>query len=636
MSTVQLLLAPRPQRLERTGDGYTLPEAPLIYLASRPQELRPAAERLALELAAAGLRPQLTACVVYGDGRPDVHVTLRIDPALVDRPQGYRLSVDPSGVTIIGHDGAGVFYGICTLIQLLRQHAPVAAGGPITLPGLRIDDRPDFAHRGVMLDISRDRVPTMQTLYDLIDLLASWKINQVQLYMEHTFAYRGHEVVWKDASPLTGEEIMALDAFCRERYVELVPNQNSFGHMHRWLIHEPYRRLAECPQGIEHPFSPRHEPFSLCPIDPGSLALLEDLYGQLLPHFSSRQFNVGLDETFDLGRCRSAQVCAERGRERVYLDFLLQVHWLVSRHGRTMQFWGDIIINRPELIAELPQDVIALEWGYEADHPFAEHGRLFAAAGRSFYVCPGTSTWNSIAGRTENALGNLRNAAQNGRANGAIGYLNTDWGDNGHLQPLPVSYLGFLAGAALSWNSADAGDPQQLDIAALLDRYAFQDRAGVMGRVAYDLGNAYLQPGVTVPNSSVLFWLLLYPDRPLSDPRLQGLSLDRLYHTHGYIEGVADRLAGARMERPDADLVTEEFRWAAHMLRLACRIGIARLSADPEGALEAVPADQRAALADELRGLIEQHRALWLRRSRPGGLSDSVARLERAHAALLA
>ena len=75
--------------------------------------------------------------------------------------------------------------------------------------------------RGAMLDISRDKVPTMATLRGLIELLASWKINQIQLYTEHTFAYRAHPEVWATASPMTADEIVELDAFCRERFVEL-------------------------------------------------------------------------------------------------------------------------------------------------------------------------------------------------------------------------------------------------------------------------------------------------------------------------------------------------------------------------------------------------------------------------------
>src|SRR5262249_41747840 len=151
--------------------------------------------------------------------------------------------------------------------------------------------------------------------------------------------------------------------------------------------------------------------YSLCPLDPGSIRLVEGLFDELLPHFSSSQFNVGCDETWDLGQGRSREECRKRGTERVYLDFLLKIHALVTQRGRRMQFWGDIIIHTPELIPNLPRDVIALEWGYEADHPFDRDGSLFKEAGIPFYVCPGTSSWLSCSGRTDNAIANLKSAA---------------------------------------------------------------------------------------------------------------------------------------------------------------------------------------------------------------------------------
>lgn len=363
------------------------------------------------------------------------------------------------------------------------------------LPSLRVRDWPDFAHRGFMLDVSRNKVPTLATLRSLIDRLAELKFNQLQLYMEHTFAYRGHAAVWRGASPLHGHEIRRLGAYCRERFIELVPNQNSFGHFHRWLIHEPYRHLAECPEGFVHPFSPDPKPFSLSPVDPGSLELLRDLYDQLLPHFESRLFNVGLDEAFDLGAGRSADLCRRHGKERVYLDFLRRVHGLVGERGRRMLFWGDIILRRPELIAELPGDAVALEWGYEADHPFAEDCRRFAESGIEFWVCPGTSAWNSFAGRVNNALANLASAAVYGREQGARGYLITDWGDHGHLQPLPVTWPGLVAGSGYAWNAGTARDAHagagRPDLAGLLDLHVFRDRNRVTGGVSIGLGDTY-------------------------------------------------------------------------------------------------------------------------------------------------
>ncbi|MFQ5658024.1 MAG: glycoside hydrolase family 20 zincin-like fold domain-containing protein [Candidatus Methylomirabilales bacterium] len=616
------LLFPRPRQVDPTRARFVVPDEPVIDLAAPPSNVETTVERLEGGLRACRLRPRRSSTGTVGSA----DIRLGVDPA--HRRQSYRLAIDDTGISLVGGDEAGLFYGVCTLLQLIRVHAPATPRDPLALPGVHITDWPDFPHRGVLLDISRDKVPTMETLYDLVDLLASWKINQAQLYMEHTFAYRGHEVVWQHASPLTGEEIEALDTFCCTRYVELVPNQNSFGHMHRWLIHEPYRPLAECPEGIVHPFSPNREPYGLCPADPESLVLLADLYGQLLPHFTSRQFNVGLDETFDLGHGRSASLCRAKGRERVYLDFLKQIHSLATQRGRTMQFWSDMIVQTPELIGELPKDVIALEWGYEAEHPFAERSRLFTDAGLHVYVCPGTSSWNSIAGRTANCLANLSNAAGSGQATRAAGLLTTDWGDNGHLQPLPVSYLGLLAGAGWSWNSTDDADRSRLS--ALLDAHAFQDQAGVMGRLAYDLGNTYLHTRVHTPNGSVLFWLLLRPDQPPPD----GLSVERLEETLAYIDQVTAPLPKARMARPDAADIVAEFCWAADMLRLACRVGLARLQADPGSSVNALPATIRTALAAELRARIQQHRALWPRRNRPGGLADSVARLERTLALL--
>ena len=127
-------------------------------------------------------------------------------------------------------------------VQLLRQR-------PGWVPTFRIWDTPDFPIRGATMDVSRDKIPKMETLFGWVDRLAEWKINQVFLYTEHTFAYEGHETVWKDADPLTPSEIVELDAYCRDRFIELVPNQNSFGHFRRFMDHPEYRHLAEAPDG---------------------------------------------------------------------------------------------------------------------------------------------------------------------------------------------------------------------------------------------------------------------------------------------------------------------------------------------------------------------------------------------------
>lgn len=605
MNDVKWQFLPQPRHVSWGEGRFALTPDRLILLdAPAPQSLRLAARTFQMRLAS---RFDISWETVASRATPADQIGLRITvlPQAVAQPEGYRLVITSAGVEIQAHDAAGAFYAIATLNQLLAQcETP-------DLPTVEIADWPDFPVRGVMLDISRDKVPQMSTLYALVDRLASWKINQLQLYTEHTFAYRQHPEVWAEASPITAEEVLALDAYCRERHITLAPNQNSFGHMARWLKHERYAHLAEIHGEFETPWGAMHGPFSLAPTEPGSLELIRSLYDELLPNFSARVINVGCDETFDLCAGKSQARCEARGPGRVYLDFLREIYDEVARRGYRMQFWGDIVLEHPELIPELPRDVIALAWGYEADHPFDAQGARFAAAGIPFYLCPGTSAWDSIAGRTENALGNLINAAEAGLKHGAAGYLITDWGDLGHWQPLPVSFLGLGMGAAYAWCLASN---READVPAVISRFAFDDPTGAMGRVAYDLGNVYRAPGQEVPNSSVLFWIL----QQRTDERMGDFTPADFERTLQAIDAALAPLDAAQMQRSDAALIRREFELAGRMLRHACHHALMQLTSNPT----------RDALAADLTEIIQMYRAIWLARNRPGGLVDSVARFQ--------
>jgi hypothetical protein len=414
---------------------------------------------------------------------------------------------------------------------------------------------------------------------------------------------------------MTGEEILLLDAYCRERFIDLAPNQNSFGHFQRWLALPRYRQLAEAPDGFPWPWGgTSNGPFSLDPSNPGSIALLEELYAELLPHFTSPLLNVGCDETVDLGLGKTRELCARRGRGRVYLDFLREIHRRVSAHGRRMLFWGDIIVQYPDLVPDLPRDTVALEWGYEADHPFDEHGALFRASGMPWWVCPGTSSWNSVAGRTANCLGNVRSSARAGLSHGATGYLNTDWGDNGHWQTFPVSWLGIAAGAALSWCARVS---EQSDFTAELDEHVFRDRAHVMGAAASGLGDAADATGARIHNESPLFTIL---QAPRGSPAPSGVTRPGLAVARRVIEDAGSRLEGARMDRPDAGLVRDELASAARLLLLACDRGMAMLDGTGDSFVESPQMRERTA------AIVADHRRLWLARNRIGGLAASVKR----------
>ena len=236
--------------------------------------------------------------------------TLQLAPDGVEgglKPQGFRIEVAEDVVRVVGADEAGLRHGRATLTQLRHRANAPEAGPDGTLPACRIEDWPDFAVRGVMVDVSRDRVPTLPTLFDLVDRLAGWKINQLQLYMEHTFAYAGHEDVWRRADPYTAADIHALDAHCRSRGVELVANQNTLGHYERWLRLERYRPLAIAPDGFDWIFGIRRPALTLDPANPQAFALVSDLLGQLVPQMASSRVHIGLDEPWELSSDRRGE-----------------------------------------------------------------------------------------------------------------------------------------------------------------------------------------------------------------------------------------------------------------------------------------------------------------------------------------
>lgn len=430
-------------------------------------------------------------------------VTLKRDLQQTPKhPEGYTLTISRRGIEIAYREDAGLRAARATLRQLLRENGR-------KLPCLKIRDWPDFPRRGVMLDISRGRVPKLETLLDLAEKLADIKINELQLYTEHTFAYRRYKSVWQSWGALTAREIQILDARCRELGIDLVPNQNSFGHLRYFLADPKLKKLGE----ISEPFLAEtkdflRRPTTLAPNHPGTLPFLLGLYDELLPNFSSQFINIGGDETWDLGKGQSKTLCAAIGKGRVYLDFLKQIHREVSKRGKTMMFWGDIILKYPALIRELPKNVIALNWGYEADHPFAKEAAQFAKAKIPFYVCPGTSTWQTLVGKHDNAFANLRAAAKAGKKFGAIGYLNTDWGDGGHPQPLVVSWPLFAAGAALAWN-AEALEEKSL--AKVLSRDVFGDSTGKVAQAALKLGLAHKKLGAKAVNETPLGTVIAAP-----------------------------------------------------------------------------------------------------------------------------
>jgi hypothetical protein len=444
---MELALIPQPQKMRLAGGFFKVPSSGIIGISD--DSLRSAAGNV--KAVFPGFRV----------GRPSekTHAAFSISLRHGAGEGRYGLEITGKGIRLDAESAEAAFHGIQTLLQVMSQ-SPAGR-----LPLLRIDDWPDFADRGVYYDVSRGRVPRLERLLEQADILSSCKINQLQLYIEHTFRFRRHPEIGKGASPLTAEDIATLDAHCRERHVELVPSLASFGHLSKVLCHKKYRCLAEdwgvgkylSPDADKIPSWQKEAGWTLSPANPGTYEFLDSLFSEFLPLFSSKRFNVCCDETWDLGLGQSHGLCGREGKGNVYLGHIIKLRDIAAKYGKRIMFWGDIIRNYPELIGKIPQDVTVLDWGYAHNHNFNAI-RDFKGAGLPFYACPGTSSWVSLFPRIFEAMANIRGFASAGKRNGARGLLNTDWGDGGHYNFMEYSWHGYLFGAEQAWNTgADAG-----------------------------------------------------------------------------------------------------------------------------------------------------------------------------------
>jgi len=451
---------------------------------------------------------------------------------------------------------------------------------------------------GYMLDVSRDKVPTEATLGIVTDVLAELGYGEFQLYTEHTFAYRGHETVWKDASPMTADAIRRLDKMCASKGIALVANQNSFGHLGRWLEKPEYAHLAEAPEGGgKLPWGGVTErPSALCVTDPCSLALVESWYDELLPCFASKLINIGGDEVFDLTatNIRSRAYVDAVGSDEAYLAFMDKLFVAVRKRGATPMFWADFFIHHTNLVSRIPPGVIAVDWGYDNLHPFEKMCSVYESAGVRYRVAPGTASWNALSGRTNMMMTNVVLAASAARRHRAEGLLLTDWGDGGHPQPFLAALPGLVWAAAC----AKGETLSRAEFAVRLDRIMCTKGGG---ELLLRYGELHLKCGYEDSNSTPLFAILKEGRSAKRFPRVGEDGVRRVLTAfHELNPMVASTYTSETPDWVKDGFAVFNLLYTALERRLAGRTDSICSEITPE------------------------YRRLWLKYNRPGGLEDSV------------
>lgn len=441
-----MYLLPRPKRIEKRQDFYEIRWNTVITIDEKLSENGCVYAGILQECIRK--RAGIECAVVRGKQR-DGDIFLTLAPEC--DAQEYRVHIARDGIAIAGGDGAAVLYGVQTLCQIIAQ-----CGG--VLACVEIGDAPDFRCRGYFLDETRGRVLTLPYLKKVADRLSRYKLNQFQLYVEHTYLFRDLTEMWRDDTPLTAEDILELDVYCRKLHIELVPALASFGHLYTLLSTRSHGELCERSGSWETPFSfwDRMDHHTINTTDERALPLIKDMLAEYGALFTSDKFNICADETFDLGCEKSGGTAQRIGKEQMYVGYVRELCDFLDSCGKRVQFFGDIICRKPELISQLPQGTICLTWGYAPEQP-VDSCRAMAQAGAVQYLCPGVGGWNQWVNLIENSYRNIVRMCGYGREYHAEGILNTDWGDFGHINHPEFSVPGMIYGAVFSWNQEEIG-----------------------------------------------------------------------------------------------------------------------------------------------------------------------------------
>lgn len=462
-----LKLLPKPQKMtERAGEPLLLDYKSRITLdASCPAEAYEYAKLLKEELfQAAGL--ELLIDRRMQEGHRGIRLVMTGTP--FHGPESYRIEIDEELAVITAGELPGLFDGIQTMRQIIRQCGAL-------LPALTIEDYPDLPVRGWFMDATRGRIPKLSYLKEMVDRCCLYKINQMHLYVEHTFLFDGFSEVWRDDTPLTAEDILELDDYCAKRGIDLVPSIATFGHLYKVLRTKSFSHLSEIaePEGKAFSMFDRMRHHTLNVTDEEAYKLVCGMIDEYVALFRSNLFNINGDETFDLGKGRGKWKADEIGTHAMYLDWVNRVCEHVVALGKRPMFWGDIIASHPETIRELPENIICMTWDYGLA-PGDDNVRKLWENGAHQYLCPGVQGWNQSIHLLDIAYANIRKMAKFAHQFEGEGLLVTDWGDYGHFQYPETALIGVIYAAAMGWNKEIPDEESLNEAVSLLE---FSDRS---------------------------------------------------------------------------------------------------------------------------------------------------------------
>jgi hexosaminidase len=464
-------LIPKPRELSG-GTFVAVPRTVVIY-ASNDAGDRHTATDLATSLRERGLRASVASGTPAG-GTYRVMLTraeTQVGRQLLDgadltlgaeqHDEGYVIISGKEQTVVIAATDAGLFYGAQTVKQMFRGDGPEARVFAAT-----IRDWPAMRWRGMQDDLSRGPLPTLEFQKKQIRTFAAYKLNVYSPYYEHTFAYNSQPIMAAPGGVMTQEESKELVAYAKQYHIEVIPEQEAFGHLHHMLKYDIYGQLAETPHG-----------HVLAPGQPGSIDIIKQWFNELDSVFPSKFVHIGADETFELGLGQTRERVQKDSLGPVYIDFLKNIEAAIRKPGKRYLFWGDIAGGSPQLVKTLPKTLVAVAWNYWDTRNFTRMIKPFTDAGIETWVAPGVNNWNRVYPNNDVSLRNIQGFLREGQQLGATGMLNTNWDDDGEGIFNQVWY-GVLFGAAASWQKGETSIPE------FADSFGYQFHGDFTGKIS--------------------------------------------------------------------------------------------------------------------------------------------------------
>lgn len=376
--------------------------------------------------------------------------------------EAYSIDIRENGITIIGDGAAGAFYGIQTLRQMIREYES-------KIPCCFIEDYPDLKIRGLYHDITRGKVPKLNQLRKIVDYIAEIKINHLQFYVEDAFEFKEYDGVMTSERVITAEELMEIDEYCYDNFIDFTPSMSSFGHLYTLLQSDKYKHLCELenyePHGTFWGNKMSHHTIDVS--NPESIKLIESMLDQFIPLFRSQYFNICCDETFDL--CHGRNI--GKDPTNCFYEFVNKIINHVHKYGKTPMMWESGFGDK---VTRLPSDTIMLYWDY-GPVPDATDSKSLKDHGYQFVVCPGTASWSRFLEDVDNAERNISRISAIAYEYGAIGLINTNWGDEGTVCPFSCTRYTIALGAERSWTVTEELPTKELEMAASKQLYDSDD-----------------------------------------------------------------------------------------------------------------------------------------------------------------